>query len=268
MDAMNWTEFVPTAIEGALQDFAGTFGPIAAALASVGVLAMALIEFGKKVLGLRRWWNEQWIRNWLKRRAPGSITTSDGTTVELSIDVVLAQLHELATAGDQWALYDQRVEKLAGQINAALQMALETPDRYRALIITLARNADSSDFKILFGGRPDVSPKEGDEPSTERREEVHRELERYVEARNRIASHFQRSLDGIMIAMTSQWSRRLHVWSVVVSGLFIFLGAGVFGGGSTSSLGNLLLWILVAVAGGLLAPMINDFSKVLKPKRG
>ncbi len=85
--------------------------------------------------------------------------------------------------------------------------------------------------------------------------------------RDRVASHFQRSLDGIVISMTSQWKRRLHIWSVVVSSVFIFLGAGVFRKDSIGGIGDVLLWLLVAIAGGLLAPMINDLAKTLKPKK-
>ena len=253
MDESSLTQFLAQffakEIDNALTGFSTTFGPIAAALASVGLLAMALIEFGKEVLGLRRWWNEKWIGRWLAKRTP-----------ENDRDDVLAQLHQLATGGDIPALYGQPTEKLVGQINAALQMALENPEIYAPFILALAHNAHPSDVALVLDGRPPISPGEISQQAREK-------LELYVEARNRVASHFQRSLDGIVISMASQWKRRLHIWSVVVSSVFIFLGAGVFREGPIGSTGDILLWILVAIAGGLLAPMINDLAKALKPKQ-
>jgi hypothetical protein len=53
METIDWTAAAPEAINGALSGFSNTFGPVAAALAAVGLLAMALIEFGKEVLGHR-----------------------------------------------------------------------------------------------------------------------------------------------------------------------------------------------------------------------
>jgi len=260
METIDWTAAAPEAINGALSGFSNTFGPVAAALAAIGLLAMALIEFGKEVLGHRGWWNRRWIRKWLTARISLNPTADfkiHDEPYEIHIDDVLDEIHKLATAGDENALYSQSVEKLVGQINAALQMALDSPKDFRAIIVTLAGNANPLDIRIVLGGRPEVARSERSEA-----------MEDFVEARNRIASHFQRSLDGIMIAMNSQWKRRLHIWSVALSGMLIFLGAGVFREGSIRSLGDLILWLLVAIAGGLLAPMINDLAKTLRPAKG
>jgi hypothetical protein len=214
-------------------DFIHVFGPIAVALATVGVLTKAMIDFAKDVIPGRLWWQQRWIGTWIERKG-GSRQT-------------VKALEQLAAAGDGRALYAQTSEKMVGLINAALQMALDNPRANKLLIVAFAGGATQQDLDLVLAGREEIKEREY--------------LARYVEARNRVASHIQRSLDGILVAMSDQWSRRLQVASIIVSSVFIYGAAASHG--SIRSGGDVVLWFMVAFGGGLLAPGINDFAKTL-----
>ena len=132
-------------------------------------------------------------------------------------------------------------------INAALQMALENPKLNSDLIKAFSEGADTDDIDRALKGRPSS--------------EDQKELTAYVEARNRVASHVQRSMDGILTAMSDQWKRWLQISSIFLSSVFIF--GAVLAHGSIKSGGDIILWFMVALGGGLLAPGINDFAKTL-----
>lgn len=86
----------------------------AIALAAIGTIAMGILEMVKSVTRARMRFNQWQISKW---------TTPDAARSELLLLAVGAH-------SDPNALYDQPVEKMMGQIQAAVNLALEYPDQY------------------------------------------------------------------------------------------------------------------------------------------
>lgn len=89
-------------------------------LTAVGTLAMAIVEIIKSVFFGRKWFNQWRVWTWTR------------DTGERGRNPVLSELLLLAAGAhsNPRALYDQPVEKMMGQIQAAANVALEYPKEY------------------------------------------------------------------------------------------------------------------------------------------
>lgn len=83
-------------------------------LAAIGTLSMAFIELVKGLTGLRRHFHRSQFNRWMQDPASRRETMI------------------LATGGERYAnvLFDQPIERMLGQIQAAANLSLEFPDRY------------------------------------------------------------------------------------------------------------------------------------------
>jgi len=102
--------------------------------AAVGTIVMALLELLKALFYARRRFHEYEMRRWL-----------DGRKIDRVLDILRLdgssgsepwrEFIELVTGGyaTKRAVFDQPIEKLMAQIQAATNMALDFPDRYPAL---------------------------------------------------------------------------------------------------------------------------------------
>ena len=201
---------------------------LVAALAGVGIFAMALIEIFRLIFQPRLFLNRAIVRRWL--------TTSGQVDAE-------AQIVKLSTGGNAYLLYSLPVERMAGQINAAAQIALAYPATYPTVITALAANSEPTDVDVVTGGQA-TAPSPQD----------------YAEARNRVANMIQRNLDALQIRINGYWSRGLQVASVVVSVLLIL----VFLSPSAVTVEDYLRVIIFAVIGGMVAPVAKDILSTLK----
>lgn len=235
-------------IDASVKDFADLLWPAVIALASVGILAMALIEAGKTVFRIRRRFHQYRFRDfitfqlddwdsrksktskksrkptkgWLKRRQqaflsffrllPHQKRYRNDNKFEDRVDEAIAEIIRLATAGDKDALFDLPVARLTGQLNAAGQTILTYPKTYKDLIPILAGLAERNDIKKVQEGPP-PSKKDPKPP--------------YHEAIGRIADMMQRNLDAIQITWGNQWARMMHWSSVALSFLIIFVAGMV-----------------------------------------
>lgn len=233
----------------------GRLGEVAAVLGAVGILAYAIIDFVKDTFNRRRWWQRKcftvWVDDQIKvyereKKYELLIEALAGGGIALDKGPILRSLYSFATAGDEKALYDQPLEKMAGLINAALQMAVERPQENRDLILVFAHRAEPTDLEAIFS-RP-----------TEREDLP--ALQARAQARARIAAHIQRSLDGVVASIGASWERLVR-WAAIGVSTALILVAGWLSGAST--VGGAAMWIPLGIVGGLLAPTINDFAKTI-----
>jgi hypothetical protein len=234
-----------------LEILIGQIGTVASVLATVGVLAYAIVDFVKDTCALRRRWQRKRFNKWIARQMAamksGSLGTGSGTTPDEAR--VLEALSSLATAGNETALFSQSLEKMAGLINAALQMAMEKPHENRDLVLVFAHRSDPKDLEAMFAA-PAGS---GDMPALQAR----------AQARARIAAHIQRSLDGLVANLSVRWERWMRIAALITSFLLILIASSISGQLKFGSVSSWMYWLVLGIIGGLLAPTINDFAKTI-----
>ena len=109
-------------------------------------------------------------------------------------------LFDLAAAGDRGAFFDQPIEKVAGLANAALQIAMERPREYSWLILVFAHRAATPDLVALLDGSPAGSVDA---------------IRDAALVRARVGTAIQRSLDGLVVALASDWERYLRLAAAI-----------------------------------------------------
>ncbi len=232
-----FTKLLQTTAEGKIDQFGG----ILLALATVGVLAFAIIEL-IKALPARQFFNGMVISSFIKKRVK---------LWEIGKKEAQEELEKLAIGGRGKTLYMLPIEKLAGQINAAAQTALAYPDTYRATIKVLASlesndEAVKADINTVVAGAPDPSQAE--------------DLKMYTAARTRVSSLIQRNLDNLQIR-TNRW------WTLVNQGLAIVISV-ILVLSLTDKPENYspISWFFTAVFAGMIAPVAKDIlAKLKKP---
>jgi hypothetical protein len=104
--------------------------------ATVGTIVMALLELLKAITHARRRFHEYEMRRWIEQKRSGSI----GSALRFGSDTAAGsprweEFLALVTGGyaSRRAVFDQPIEKLMAQVQAAANMALDFPDRYPQL---------------------------------------------------------------------------------------------------------------------------------------
>jgi len=176
----------------------------------VGLLSMVVIQMVKDFFPVRSWFQGDWISDWIKRRSPANHSARE----------VEEDLIRCAGEGHSSYLYNLPVEQLCGQINVYLQAALENPEKHEPLIRVFASTANEDDLLVFLRERPSLVVRE-DMADTDRKK-----IEDYAQARNRVAHHVERAVDGLQIAMGSRLKFLLQTTSIVLSLIFASLGFG------------------------------------------
>jgi len=217
-------------------------------LAAVGTISMALIQVVKELAPVRRWYQKRWVTAWLTRQiAKAEPVEADVQAV--SPELVRDALVELATGGDERAMFDLAADQMVAQMNAAAQMALDYPQIYAPLLTALSAGASRDDLKRIL-----MLPKLDDEPSRH---------PSFNDARTRVGHRLQRNLDGLMIALGNDWRWWMHFCAI---GLTILLVEAVaIGYGLSAS--QLLLAAFIGLIGGYLAPIARDLVAALQSLR-
>lgn len=237
-------------IESALQAIDQHAYALLVALGGVGIVSMALVQLFKDLLPTRLWFQRWWFKRWFTEGAARS------GVPEESVDETLQELVNLATEGDERALYELPVEQFTGQLNAAMQAVLDDPQNHPALVQVLAQRANPEDIRILILGPP--SPTVPD---------FQKLMDDYLQRRNRIAHHIQRSLDAIQIAMGSRWRFILHVVSILIGTVIILAALTIYGGREFWTGERFAYALVVAVLGGFIAPIARDLVAAIQSLR-
>ena len=193
------------------------------------------------------------------------------------IDIALFDLAKLATAGDEKALYNLPIEQLCGQVNAALQLALENPSAHVVLLWCMGHFASSTDFDDFLNPPLTELHKVQNDISVDRVS-----LDTYATARTRVSQKLQRGVDGFQIAAGNHWKLILQVASIVLSMLLAIIalmfplgiaseatkGAPITFLHTLENVGqDFLIVVGIGLAGGFIAPIARDLLAVLQRLR-
>jgi hypothetical protein len=251
-------------IANAIQNFFGEsqdLGAYLAAMAAIGVAAMALIQAAKDVLPIRRMFHrsrlERWVADGTREADARFGATLQAGAVGVNAKRAWKDLVELSVDGDEKALLDLSIEQLCGQMSAAFQMVLDYPKQYRDLLLVAGSFATPADMnEILNTDRSRMGSGEG----TPTPEQV-----RWADARNRVTHQLQRAVDGFQIATGYRWTLWMKVASFVVSGILAAIAVATKGGGILPHIGVILF---TAVMAGFLAPIARDLAATIQKLRG
>jgi hypothetical protein len=275
-----------TEVSQGIKEIANWLWPIAISMAAVGTLSMALIQFAKDLGGWRRSFQTRQVREWLRAKRgkfsaraqsfqppqhyfTGGFTPSEEDSRQLELDVFKVDhakaeedLIQLATAGDDAAFYDLPTEQLAGQMNAAMQAALDYPAAHRDLLWCVAHLAEPEDIVSLLVPPRDLLEQNRQKLAPRQRKPV----DQFVGARNRIAHQIQRAIDGLQIAMGASWKRRMQLWSMGLSAVLGVLALWVATHRFTP-VPSLGMFLLTGILAGFLAPVARDLVAALRSLR-
>ena len=239
-----------SAVAQQLDIVAGHILDYALLLAAIGTVTMALLELIKALVRWRKRFHRGQSEKWLATAG--------------ARDALHDQLLLLAAGGKENAdvLYDQPTGKLMGQIQAAANVALDFPERYKSFydfITTAPRGDDGGKDQRLWrefstvrmSGRPRRASAADDA-----------EARAATQARARLGNLVARKLDALQNAIEYKWARYNQAVSVV--GGAVLLAVILVRTPSEMSLG---LMILVSITGGMVAPFAKDVVSALSGLR-
>jgi hypothetical protein len=266
MDIVTGITAVWGAVGEAVKNQGANLLSYAAVLAAVGTLAMAIVEILKSVFRALLWFNKWRVAQW----------TSDAKGVSAAAfpsssrpDPVLAELLLLAVGGARhWrTLFDQPVEKMMGQIQAAANVALEYPKDYPHLYTWLtavpaaywergASDATRNDGK-KWAEHIDVVNKIRAMPAGAKlaAKEVTAAQEA-SKARARLNNLVARKLDAFQNNTQYKWAR-WNQYSATIISIAIFLFALW---DSVHGAAGFFQYALLALPAGVIAPFAKDLT--------
>jgi hypothetical protein len=251
-------------IANAIQNFFGEsrdLGGYLAAMAAIGVAAMALIQAAKDVLPLRTWFQRWRLEKWMaegarEAEAHFAATLPDANGAGINARRAWKDLIALSVDGDEKALLSLSIEQLCGQMSAAFQMVLDYPKQYRDLLLIAGSFASPDDMnQILNTDRSRMSRADG--PPTP-------EQIQWTDARNRVTHQLQRAVDGFQIATGYRWTFWMKIASFVVSAILTAIAVQTKGQGIVAHVGVIAF---TAILAGFLAPIARDLAATIQKLR-
>lgn len=250
--------FDPEPFTDTAKEFTRSAYPFFTASLIVGLLSMALIQVFKDLLPIRRWFQQQWVWEWLGQRSK-----LIGEKVELlSPEKVESDLVQLATDGDAGSLYSLPIEQLCGQLNAAAQAVLDHPKEHEALLWYLAAKAEKADVSKLL----ECSAMFRQQSGAELKDADRLAFTECVDARNRVAHQVQRAIDALQLSAGNRWKLWIQLFAIGLSGIIALAGESFFpkvGG----TLARIEITLAIAILGGFIAPVGRDILAALESVR-
>ena len=285
------TPDVPTGIIATIDLFTSFLIGYLTALAAVGALAMAAIEFAKKVF--------DWRTRFHARRVVGFVhaTTAERTAKSRALaitggsppDAVLAELLQLGTgvtaadAGEKaraliastgriplwhagrrdpaYALFALEIEKMMNAIQEAGDIALNAPHDYPHLYLLMTSGASEDDVAAWYTrGERVMSAAAGPELNPALREDVKRLGDQFT----RLRQVMKRRLDAFQLYTSDSWASWNQLWANVV-GAVTMLGILLWmRGTSDPNAPGVPLLVVLSLLGGVLSPVAKDLLTLLK----
>jgi hypothetical protein len=278
-----------------MQDMTSDITRIAVLVAGIGALSMALIEAVKGMMPLRALFQRKEIKRWFK----GEHFSSDMRAMGIksgqlpsadSPDKAYEQLLRLAIGGEQYqtALFEMPPEKLFGEIQAAVTIAMDfpdvAPDLYEFLTHDPAWPAAGVEraamkkamVKAVQEKKADAAQKKPDQDTwrdfaaelnageADLKTANPEKKKQYLDAnqaRQRLDNLVRRRLDALQTRISYRWSRGNQIAAFLVA-----VGFSVAALVQVPKLSWLSIAIL-AVAAGFLAPPAKDLAAALKQIR-
>lgn len=278
----------PTVVQSAVVDFADFMLNYFVALAAVGALAMAIVEAWKNVFDSRTRYHMRAVQRWIgveggRDFAAGALLRSAVTP--LSPERAYAELIHLTTGTElprddseaqrlfayseavsrkiniprsaELALFSLELERMMGHIQDAGDSALKDPKRYPNLYRFLVWGAKASDIKDWSTQATAISldKKPDRKKSTER-----------ANLYARLHDATKRKLDGFQLYTAYRWTNLNQLAANVIGAATLF-GALLFVNSKAMSWSTLLLFFVISLAGGALAPVAKDIVMALQKVR-
>lgn len=265
-------------VSAAIDEQGTTILKYGAALLAVGTLAMALLELFKGLIKARRMYNRWAVREWTAGRARvlRTMLASSARSEENKISAAQLELELLSAGGHDYAdaLYDQPVEKLMGQVQAAVHVAMDFPDHYPALytfITALPAGSEHSaagaaarqDAQAWRVGAPTLrAARQAAAVEPELPPRLDAQAADASQARARLMHLVERRLDAFQVETQYFWER-LNQWGGVLVGTGVFYAGVLAASGDAASLGQHLTALLVALPAGIITPFAKDLTSNL-----
>jgi hypothetical protein len=284
----------PTAIQTSVEAFADFLLQYFVALAAVGALAMALIELWKKLTDSRTRFHSRAVCRWInsapeafvgppklpaddmgKASAQGAyrelihLTTGSGLPAESDrIGGLLTRDGEMAgfwrfERHAEHALYALELGQMMGHLQDAAEIALNNPTRYPGLYLFMVHGARREDVQDWYE-QADSPPQVADRTS---RPEAKARADLYARLRQVV----KRKLDAFQLFQGDIWVNRNQLAANLLGALVLFatLCWVHYGPGSPTPprAGDLVLYIVISLLGGMLAPIAKDLVVALRKVR-
>lgn len=243
-------------LEKGVETLGSKFWIVASAAAALGALSMAVLQTLKDLLPVRQIFHRKRINAWLEKHAKESPHKVKANATQAENDLIL-----LATAGDVDAFYDLPLEQLCGQMNSALQVALDFPEKYGNLLWCVAHLCDEKDRNLLAPVRKELKElleKARKDLKPEERDVV----DEYAAARSRVAHQMQRAIDGLQIAEGFRWKQRMQWMAILLSIMFAMVAYAMAAEGAWA--GDMGRAIVLGILAGFLAPVSRDLVAALE----
>lgn len=239
-----------------LQRLIGAITDHALILAAIGTVTMALQELVKSVFDLRlifnRWRFRKWVRHEAARRQWLALA-SGGDYAGEARKMTALLIGEIDAAN---VVFDQPVEKMMGQLQAATNVILDFPyledyeEAYRFLVNAPPLPGELKGDAAIWRQYAQRAAAATDElPAGEGRAAA--------QARARLANLVARKLDAFQNEAQYLWAELNQRIAVLAGGLFLF--SLLLYGGKVDPFSALLL----SVMGGLIAPFAKDVVSAL-----
>ena len=282
---------VPTGIIatiGRLTDFLVGY---LSALAAVGALAMAAIEFAKKVADLRTRFHARRVLGFvtattdersgkanslgLASGSPGQdvLTSLIQLTTGVSEPVARARAESLVASGGKlplwqsarrdpaYALFGLEVERMLGAMQEAGDIALTTPATYPHLYLFMTSGASDDDVRSWFrnGARVMSAAADPDTPAPARAD-----AKTLGDQFTRVRQVMKRRLDAFQLYTRDSWASWNQLWANVVGALTMFGLLTWMRSTDAANTPGLATTLMLSLLGGVLSPIAKDLITLLK----
>lgn len=261
------------------------------ALAAVGALAMAAIEFAKKVFDWRTRFHARRILGLVdatqsERDAKARLLgVGDGSPpadvvsqlIQLGTGVSAAEAFARATglveskgrlplwyAGRRapaHALFALELERMMGAVQEAGDIAITNPQEHRHLYLLMTSGANDADVRNWYlNGERVMAATAGPEPPAAMREDARRLGDQFT----RLRQIMKRRLDAFQLYTGDSWASWNQLWANIVGAVTMFIILAWMRAGSDSNTPGLAATLVLSLLGGVLSPVAKDLLNLLK----
>lgn len=284
---------VTTGIVGTIDQFTNMLLAYLVAFASVGALAMALIEAGKKFYDFRTKFHAKRFTAWVAKSLadikprPGIPSAEDAIAEFMQLCSAMPRDHAREAAK---RLHDKRgrlaflhafrpepahaaftldIDRMMGALQDATDTALNSPQRYPALYYFATSGGDATDVDDWFREAPkgltDVNV--AAELKGPELEKANERVKQFTDRAARLRQVVKRKLDAFQLLAAERWASFNQTWAIVVGGAIMFAVLSWMQATNTPGAPSASAIIPLTLVGGILSPVAKDIASTLK-RRG
>ena len=286
---------VASGIIGTIDRFTNFLIGYLSALAAVGALAMAAIEFAKKIFDWRTRFHARRVLGFInatsverneKARALGIIDGSPPASVlaellQLGTGVGASEAAEKAkflVASDgriplfhagrrdpAYAIFALELERMMGAIQEAGDVALTTPSEHRHLYLLMTSGANDRDVENWYTkGERVMSAAANRGPSTAATDDVKTLGDQFT----RLRQIMKRRLDAFQLYTGDSWASWNQLWANVVGAVTMFGVLVWMRNANDPNAPSDAAMVILSLLGGVLSPVAKDLLSLLKRVKG